>query len=227
VVEDQTTRAGVTHSAWLMVTVVVTRTRIVLMIKIPQKSLHKTLPQYEHQYSACLVAALVGVVVGLITTVGVMTSVHSTTTLIVAVTWILCVGFNLYTCHHVILPSVGAAEAVLEDVVEDPMMIVGAMICARRLVIVAVIKRRNVQQNQYRMLRSTCPLQRHTCPVQNKTACQVQINSTSPVQNCMYPVQKKHRLAVFPAVERIALGQNMIVAAFSPSYTRVRHTTHV
>ena len=131
VVEDQTTRAGVTHSAWLMVTVVVTRRHTVLMVKIRLKSLHKTLPQYEHQCSACLVAALVGVVVGLITTVGVMTSAHSTTTLIVAVTWILCVGFNLYTCHHVVLQCVGTAEAVQEDVVEDQMTIVGAMICAR------------------------------------------------------------------------------------------------
>ena len=130
-VEDQTTLAGVTHSAWLMVTVVVTRTRIVLMIKIPQKSLHKTLPQYEHQYSACLVAVLVGVVVGLITTVGVMTSVHSTTTLIVVVTLALYVGLNLYTYHHVILPCVVTAVPVLEDVVEDLMMTVGVMICAR------------------------------------------------------------------------------------------------
>lgn len=133
VVEDQTTRAGVTHSALLMVTVVVTRTRIVLMVKILQKSQQKTLslPLYEHQYSACLAAVLAGVVVGLITTVGVMTSAHSTTTLIVAVTWILCVGFNLYTCHHLVLQCVTTAEAVQEDVVEDPMMIVGAMICAR------------------------------------------------------------------------------------------------
>jgi len=131
VVEDQITPAGVTHSAWLMVTVVVTRRHTVLMVKILQKSLHKTLPQYEHQYSACLVAALVGVVVGLIMTAGVMTSAHSTTMLIVAVTWTLCVQLNLYTCHHVILQSVVTAEVVLEDVVEDPMMIVGVMICAR------------------------------------------------------------------------------------------------
>ena len=48
-VEDQTTLAGVTHSAWLMVTVVVTRTRIVLMVQILQKSQQKTLSQYEHQ----------------------------------------------------------------------------------------------------------------------------------------------------------------------------------
>ena len=130
-VEDQTTRAGVTHSALLMVTVVVTRTRIVLMVKILQKSQQKTLSQYEPQYSACLAAVLAGVVGGLITTVGVMTSAHSTTTLIVAVTWILCVGFNLYTCHHVVLQCVGTAEAVQEDVVEDQMTIVGAMICAR------------------------------------------------------------------------------------------------
>ena len=132
-VEDQTSRAGVTQSAWLMVTVVVTRRHTVLMVKTLQKSLHKTLAQsqYEHQYSACLAAVLVGVVVGLIRTVGVMTSVHSTTMLTAAVTWNLCVQLNLYTCHHVILQSVVAVEAVLEDVVVDPMMIVGVTICAR------------------------------------------------------------------------------------------------
>ena len=132
-VEDQTSRAGVIQSAWLMVTVVVTRRHIVLMVNNLQKSLHKTLDQsqYEHQYSVCLAAVLVGVVVGLIRTVGVMTSVHSTTMLIAAVTWNLCVQLNLYTCHHVILQSVVTVEAVLEDVVEDPMMIVGVMICAR------------------------------------------------------------------------------------------------
>ena len=99
-----------------------------------------------------------GVVVGLTMTVGVMTIVFTTTLLTVVVTWTLCVGsnMNMSTCQLVILPwCVVILVAVVEDVVMDPMMIVGVMISARRLVTAAVMRRRCVPGNLYLLLMTT------------------------------------------------------------------------
>jgi len=90
-------------------------------------------------------------------TVGVMTIACTTTLLTVVVTWTKCVGLNMYmyNCHYVILPYVATVVAVVEDVVMDPMMIVGVMISARRLVTAAVMRRRCVPGNLYLLLMTT------------------------------------------------------------------------
>ena len=152
--EDLTTRAGVTHSAWLMVTAaVIWASSACLMTR-------KLLVLHQHHHvqhcSACLAPVLVGVVEGLIMTAGVMMLVFTSTMLTVAVTWLLCVERRRCTWCLALLtplhlhpgPGVVTVGAVLGSVGEDLTRPAGVITFVRRMVIAAVTRKRSVMLSQ-------------------------------------------------------------------------------
>jgi len=255
--EDLTTRAGVTHSAWLMATAaVIWRSSACLMTR-KLSVLHQN--HQEPYCSVCLVAVLGGVVEGLIMTAGVTMLALTTTMLTVAVTWMLCVErrrctrcLGLLTIPLNLHPHqcAGTVVAVLGCVGEDLTRPAGVITSVRRMVIAAVTKKMNVMLSQCQVQRVMSPLQRGMCPAQRSMSsaqrgmsplqrgmCPAQ-RGMSPSQRAMFPVLKElccpaHEepclrwMSVCQAVLLTLLVPDTIPAVCSHSCTRVRSTTPV